>query len=50
LELSTLENSTLTFALTPILVVTFKCVQLFIQDHKVIQYGFKIILEYVGFC
>ena len=48
--MSTVNNSTITFDLTQIQVVSFQCNQFFIKNHKYIKYGLKIILKYVGFC
>ena len=38
----------LSLALTQIQMVTFQCKHIFIQDHKVIKYGFKMTLKSVG--
>ena len=50
LKLPTLQNPTFTLNLTQIQVVSFQCNQFFIQNHKVIKYGLKIILISIGFC
>ena len=50
LKMSTIKNSTFTFDLAQIQVVSFQCNQFFIKNHKDIKCRLKIILKYVGFC
>ena len=50
LKLPTLKNLTFAFDLTQIQVVSFQYNQFFIENHKVIKYGLKIIMISVCFC
>ena len=49
-KMSIVKNPTFIFDLTQIQVVSFHCNNFFIENHKDIKYGLKIILKYVGFC
>ena len=48
-KLSAFENSTLTFDLTQIQVLSFQCKHFFMQVYKAFKYVLKIILKSVGF-